>query len=456
MFWAERGRCRFGYSLFLHYAKFKKDTSVNDLSSESRAIVENLRERSHCFSSGKFFRTIVDFIDKLAALGYSKNLLHAASYYLNVLCLFLEREELGYDRAIADMWVRDICARLFGKSKVKSARRTFDLYDDFIATGEITPVLKQRQRHSTYVDLPEWCKTELEIYRATRKKEGINQHTIAKQHYACTKFCKYIASEGLLSFEELVPEHIKRFNIQDKHETSGGKNSANHAVHQFLIHLELRNVIRPGLHSALSCCTANEEHIIKVLSDEDRVCIDLYCNQATHPIELRDAAILRLGMNTALRGCDIVSLKLADIDWKKRCVRFVQSKTVVGHVHPVDICTLNAIFRYLRGGRSKNVDTDYVFIRMRAPYDPVLSGVCRDAMVRAGSSATGFHCLRRSYATDVMKAGATFAQTAELLGHSDTGTVHRYALLDEEKMRLCPLSLEQTGLAMDARYDCAE
>ena len=63
-----------------------------------------------------------------------------------------------------------------------------------------------------------------------------------------------------------------------------------------------------------------------------------------------------------------------------------------------------------------------------------------------------FHRLRRSYATDSLRGGATFRETAELLGHADTGTVHRYAVLDDERMRLCPLSLEETDLRMDGRY----
>ncbi len=44
------------------------------------------------------------------------------------------------------------------------------------------------------------------------------------------------------------------------------------------------------------------------------------------------------------------------------------------------------------------------------------------------------------------------AETAEMLGHSDTKSVHKYTSLDTERMRLCPLSLSETGLSMDERY----
>ena len=49
-------------------------------------------------------------------------------------------------------------------------------------------------------------------------------------------------------------------------------------------------------------------------------------------------------------------------------------------------------------------------------------------------------------------SAGTFAETAEMLGHSDTSSVHKYTQLDAERMRLCPLSLSETGLRLDGRY----
>ena len=158
-------------------------------------------------------------------------------------------------------------------------------------------------------------------------------------------------------------------------------------------------------------------------------------------------------MNTSLRGVDIISLTMMNIDWRNKCIRIIQQKTAREHLHPVDNGTLNAIFRYLKDGRSKKADTTRVFVSSRAPYGPLSdSEACRNALKRVGTSVTDFHRIRRTYATDSLRGGATFRETAELLGHSDTATVHRYALLDDERMRLCPLSLEETGLKMDGRY----
>ena len=156
-----------------------------------------------------------------------------------------------------------------------------------------------------------------------------------------------------------------------------------------------------------------------------------------------------IGMNTALRACDILSLRITDINWKEKLIKVVQKKTRVEHLHSVDVGTLNAVYRYLKDARPKNAITDTVFVSTIAPYSSLTSSVCNDALIRAGSSVSDFHRLRRTYATDSIASGATPEETAELLGQSDTRSLHRYASLDSDRMRLCPLSLGETELTME-------
>jgi integrase len=48
---------------------------------------------------------------------------------------------------------------------------------------------------------------------------------------------------------------------------------------------------------------------------------------ATPAIAARDAAITLLAMTTGLRACDIINLRLADIDWRGQTIGIVQHKT---------------------------------------------------------------------------------------------------------------------------------
>ena len=450
---AEYRYLKYGFSLYLHYARFERCSSIEDFSQNGKEAIEPFRDTSGTVSSRKFCSSIPGFIEGVKSHKYASNTTHAYFYHLSVLGIFLEWENLDYSREVADIWANELCIRFFGKTRIKALRHTLDLYDAFIADEYQVPKSVHVPHKSVYLTLPDWCKSEIDAYAATRKKEGLKDTTVKKQTYTCAKFCGFIVSTGMTSFADLRAEHIKSFNLQDTHESVAGKNLTNQVIYRFLIHMELHGVIQSGLHDALPCCTAHTERIVTVLSDSDKAKIDDYCAKASTPIELRDVAMFKLGINTALRGVDIISLGMKDIDWKVGCIRIIQQKTGVEHLHPVDTGTLNAVFRYIRDARSKNAESDRVFVSSRAPYNPLSdSEACRNALRRVGLAVADFHRLRRSYATDSLRGGATFRETAELLGHTGTGSIHKYTLLDDKRMRLCPLSLEETGLSMDGRY----
>ena len=98
--------------------------------------------------------------------------------------------------------------------------------------------------------------------------------------------------------------------------------------------------------------------------------------------------------------------------------------------------------RYLRDGRYKKTNNDYVFISTKAPYGSISISVCESALKRAGTSTRKFHQTRKTYGSDILRNGATIAETAEIFSHSDTSTVHKYMSLDTERMWLCPLSMQ--------------
>ena len=453
MYLAESHGIKYGYALFLHYARFERCSSIKDLSPEGIAAIEMARGVKGTISSREFCSFIPEFINGIESYNYASNTTHAHFYHLNLLGIFLEYEDLDYSRKIADTWADDLCVRFFGKTRLNAFRHTLDLFDAFITNGRQAPKSIHAPFTSTYLTLPDWCKTVIDSYAAMRKKSGLRETTVRKETHACAKFCRFIVSEGLSSFDDLQARHIKSFNLQDEHKTVAGKNRTNQVIYHFLIHMEFQGIIKSVLHDAIPCCTARTERIVTVLSIEDKERLEDYCDKASKPIELRDAAMFKLAMNTALRGVDIISLDMKDINWKEKSIRIIQQKTGVEHLHPVDNGTLNAVFRYIRDGRSKNADTTKVFVSAKAPFGALSdSESCRNALRRAGVSVAEFHRLRRSYATDSLRGGATFKETAELLGHSGTGSVHKYALLDDDRMRLCPLSLEETGIVMDGRY----
>jgi integrase len=57
--------------------------------------------------------------------------------------------------------------------------------------------------------------------------------------------------------------------------------------------------------------------------DQERV----VCACASGVVSARDAAITLLALLTGLRACDIVALRLGDVDWRGQTIGLVQQKT---------------------------------------------------------------------------------------------------------------------------------
>lgn len=449
---ADKGMCRTGYPIYMHYIQSGKCTSLSNLSPVSQGIVNGCREKNGDFSADTFYKSIDHFVERLKAFGYSKTVTDSAHYHLTLLYLFLDKENIGYERTAVEAWFGDVGEHLFGKG-LCMARRTYEMYDDYTRERDILPLHWWKHRNNRYDNLPVWCKEMLALFIATKEKEGWAKNTVKMYSNCCTAFCCFLVSSGITSFSEISPQVIKDFNLCDNgHKTPEAKNAYNSRIRKFLIFFEINGIIPMGMHLALPSRAAGGEKIIDVLSTEDMDAIDSYCKNTVDPLELRDAAILMIAMNTGFRSCDIVGIRLSDIDWKNRIIRIVQKKTKVEHLHPMDVRTGNAIYKYIKDGRRRNTGSDMLFLTTKAPYGPVGCSACRKAMERAGASTGRIHLARKTFGSAILNNGATIVETAEMLGHSDCSSVHKYTSLDAERMRLCPLSLAETNLSIGRRY----
>ena len=63
-----------------------------------------------------------------------------------------------------------------------------------------------------------------------------------------------------------------------------------------------------------------------------------------------------------------------------------------------------------------------------------------------GPHVGGFHALRRTFATAMLRGGAGRRGVAEALGHATDRSTGPYLSLDAERMRSCALSLSECGI----------
>ena len=100
--------------------------------------------------------------------------------------------------------------------------------------------------------------------------------------------------------------------------------------------------------------------ILPVLSDEHQARVVHACSAGM--VNARDAAITLLALTTGLRACDLVGLRLGDIDWRAQTLGIIQHKTHNPLTLPLPTLVVATLADYVLGDRPHSSD-DHVFLR---------------------------------------------------------------------------------------------
>jgi integrase/recombinase XerC len=142
-------------------------------------------------------------------------------------------------------------------------------------------------------------------------------------------------------------------------------------------------------------------------------------------VALRDMAALMLLYGPGLRRCEVLGLRLADVDLKGRWVRVMGKGRKTREV-PLPKGCLPALEAYLIS-RQNSTNPHLLAGRGGAPLGARTLGriVGRAALRTLGRHATP-HQLRHSFATHLLADGANLREIQQLLGHAQLTTTQRY------------------------------
>ena len=445
--------CPIGFSMLLFMDHAKKAVMLQDLPSDAGIQVHDIGVSCyHDFPPEEFYEATLEFCHDLEALGYAGTMKLTARATFDLLFLFLDMNHLGYDPTVARIWFDNAGHSCFG-SNMKMSRRLLALFEKFTEEGVIRPEKKFTYKPLLSAQLPEWCREALLPFLEQKKKEHKAASTICMYRSSVTRFCAFLVREGISSFTQVDAGLLKKFNLTDPHKTPEGKNAYNVRIRKFLFYLAQNGYVRNCyLGEALPCAAAPKVRIVEILSDEEAMALENY-GEDDSALGLRNRAIALLGLKMGLRGVDIMSLKLGQIDWHSQSICFCQKKTDIGKILPIPVEVGNALYRYLMEGRPESTSS-FVFIAHKAPYREVGRCVCRHIMKKAfpDRDSSGFHITRKTYATGRFRNRRGYSEVADLLGHTTNDTVHKYISLDEERMRLCPIALSTAGIPMKGGF----
>ena len=182
----------------------------------------------------------------------------------------------------------------------------------------------------------------------------------------------------------------------------------------------------------------NTQELKKVLATCDR----------SSAIGKRDYAIIIFMLELGLRANEVANLTLDSINWHSQIVHILSSKSRKSYELPMTQKIMDALIDYLKHGRPKTTlphifvyhvahSTSRFHIDVGQGITPqIVSEIAARAITRSGvkTKPLGSHVLRKTFATNLLRKGATIKEIADLLGHSSIDTATIYTKVDFEKL----------------------
>jgi site-specific recombinase XerD len=439
MYLADKGMVRASIPLTLDKFILQRLVLIHETSPDAKGAFCVI-EPSGCMNAWEFHsKTFILGSTYLKRHRYSATMKKIFRKAWNELFVFLEANGLNYCQETALCW-----AKYMRNYTVqwKAFRRAVKIFEQFRNTGDIHPEIVYTYQRDKVENLPEWCRGEFRSFILCKHREGLAASTIQMYRSACLRFLEYLDQTGITAWDMMTPEVIKDFHLSDPHTTPEARNAYASKCRGFLEYLSVKGHIPSTLQLALSNESSARIDIIRTLDENDISAIYEFKSRALTGIQLRNTAMVMIGLRMGIRASDITRLKLSGVSWKQGTISIQQAKTDKFLKLPIPTEVGNSLFRYIVDGRPET-SSDYIFITHRVPYDRLEKGVCTRALKKAlGYDPHGFHVTRKTFASRMLINNTNPSMIAETLGHSSNSTVMTYLSTDGKSMRQCAIPLE--------------
>ncbi len=276
----------------------------------------------------------------------------------------------------------------------------------------------------------------------------VDSTRISNLKYVRIFFNKFFSNNSI-KFSDLTPIKVREFLYNNfkyyKHNTF---RTFIVFIRKFFIFLKLKGLGDPLLLQSLPKIvewkitnlpnSLNKQEVNQILAACDR----------SSAIGKRDYAIIIFMLELGLRAIEVVNLTLDAINWRSQIVRISCHKRHKNYELPLTNLIIEVLIDYLKYGRPKtnssNIFVYHVAHSTHSFHVNVGQGITVQtarqivlrAIIRSGIKAKpmGSHLLRRTFATNLLKTGATIKEIADLLGHSSIDTTTAYTKVDFDNL----------------------
>jgi integrase/recombinase XerD len=273
-------------------------------------------------------------------------------------------------------------------------------------------------------------KSYVEQYLRHKYRRNCKSNTLRQAATSLEQFLSFFANSGNIVLEQMSREDIEAFveALQDR----GLKPST--------VNTRLRNVYAFVRYLIIECRGFDfglmERKIKLKLADRlPRAIGSQHLDQLLSVIDnCRDRALILLLLRTGMRIGELLNCKLEDIDLCEQKILIYQSdKTSVGRAVYYSEDAQQALLAWLRV--RDPVKQQLFYGRGANPlcYEAARS-IFKKYLQKAGLQHNGYtlHCLRHTFATDLLNAKMPLECLRVLLGHSNLEITRRYARLSDK------------------------
>ncbi|TLP92355.1 integrase [Nesterenkonia salmonea] len=323
--------------------------------------------------------------------------------------------------------------------------RLVALFDSYLRSGEVVLTTGKRGGGGRQPETFEF-RALIASWEADMADRGLAVATREAYGRIARGYLVYLEDQGITSLDAAGPATATGFfsSLLDRWAAS----SLFWQVSNFRPFLKF--IGRGDLVDAVNLIGARRSHpILPDLGDEDVTRVVQACASSSR-ISSRDAAITLLSLMTGLRACDIIALRLDDIDWRVQTISLVQQKTKNPVTLPMPGLLAAKLADYVLAERPGHHGEHHVFLRSVAPFTALadhasIYKVTADTFRKAGVTdvKAGTRLLRHAAASRLLRAATPLPTIAAVLGHSSQDSTNVYLSVDHQRLIECVLPVPE-------------
>ncbi|MGP9490626.1 tyrosine-type recombinase/integrase [Glutamicibacter sp. AOP5-A2-7] len=384
-------------------------------------------------------------VDALRAAGYMESTIGQYQKSIKQLGLLAAHQDGIYTCELGTRFVSMTTSPRTGKfsqQRSNDYRRLIHLCDAYLLTGCVDLAVRQRPSTMPSPKTPEFCQL-LSLWGQDMKQRELAQVTLYSFGSMATQYLAYLEAQGIFTWDKADGASVLGF--LESLRGQWAETTMWSVVANFRPFLKFMQ--RTDLLDALALARARRHHQIhEILSPASERIVVEFCRD-NPAVSARDAAIVLLCLVSGLRACDIISLKLEEVDWRGSTLGIVQQKTGNPLTLSLPSLVLKKLADYVLHERPETTAAQ-VFIRWKAPHQAfgghssiyrVISTVFRTAGV--DDMKVGSRMLRYNAASNLLRASTPLPTISAVLGHASADSTNVYLSTDVEQLLACVLPL---------------